>query len=62
MFSLFNFSSIFPGGQLHGCSPKKELGVRLKQDLDKEFLTIYAYTHTRQKNSAVLKLSYTSFQ
>jgi len=51
MFSLFNFSSIFPGGQLHGCSPKKELGVRLKQDLDKDLLTIYAYIHVHSYTS-----------
>ena len=49
-----------------GCSPKKEVGGRLKQDLDKDFLKqfrpTYRYTHTRQKNSAVLKFSYTAFR
>jgi len=34
----------------------KRSGGRLKQDLDKDFKTIYAYIH------AILKLSYTAFQ
>ena len=38
-----------------GCSPKKEVGGRLKQDSDKDFLNNLSlhtrtYTHTRQKN------------
>jgi len=40
--------------QYRGCSPKTEVGGRLKQDLDKDFLKqftpTYTYTHTRQKN------------
>ena len=36
-----------------GCSPKKEVGGRLKQELDKDFKQFrptYTFTHTRQKN------------
>jgi len=44
----------------------KRSGGRLKQDLDKDFFKqfrpTHTYAHTRQKNSAVLKLSYTPFQ
>jgi len=39
--------------QYRGCSPKTEVGGRLKQDLDKDFFKqfrpTYTYTHTRQK-------------
>ena len=49
-----------------GCSPKKEVGGRLKQDLEKifkQFRPTYTYTHTRQKNChsgslVVLRYSY----
>ena len=36
--------------------------TRLRQRFFKQFRPTYMYTHTRQKNSAVLKLSYTAFQ
>jgi len=52
-------------GVAQGCSPKKEVGGCLKQDLDKDFLNnsgLHTRTHTCQINSAVLKLSYTAFQ
>jgi len=40
-------------GPHQGCSPKKEVGGRLKQDLDKDFFKqfrpTYTFTHTREK-------------
>ena len=44
---------------------KKKWGTpetRLTQRFFKQFRPTYTYTHTRQKNSDVLKLSYTAFQ
>jgi len=44
---------------------KKNWGTpetRLRQRFFKQFRPTYTYTHTRQKHSAVLKLSYTAFQ
>jgi len=37
-----------------GCSPKKEVGGRLKQDLDKDFKTILAYIHVHSYTSEKL--------
>ena len=53
------------GAHYRGVVLKRSGGTpetRLRQRFFKQFRPTYTYTHTRQKNSAVLKLSYSAFQ